>query len=142
MALVISGYPGLELGWRWIFWVDMAITSGFWAILVLTIPETRHTIILQRKTKKLRKQMQKENLKAAESLTDANADERKGLHQLFAITLAHPFHFLFTEPITFFAAVYNGFLYGLVYLSNKAFTLILGPKASLGGHNLSGGAMA
>lgn len=37
--------------------------------------------------------MQKENLKAAESVTDANADERKGLHQLFAITLTRPFSF-------------------------------------------------
>ena len=128
MALVISGYTALELGWRWIFWVNMAITGGFWVILVLTIPETRHSIILRRKTKKLRQQMRQENLATAESPADANADERKGLHQLFAITLTRPFYFLFTEPITFFAAVYNGFLYGLVYLFNEGFPLVFGPK--------------
>jgi multidrug resistance protein len=140
MALVISGYTALELGWRWIFWINMAITGGFWVILVLTIPETRHSIIFQRKTKKLRQQMRQEKLAPAESLTDANADERKGLHQLFAVTLTRPLYFLFTEPITFFAAVYNGFLYGLVYLFNEAFPLVFGPKTSLGGHNFNGGA--
>lgn len=83
----------------------MIITGVFFVLLVTTIPETRHTIILQRKTKRVRKTMAAENLAAATSITDANADERKGLHQLFAITLTRPFHFLFTEPITFAAAV-------------------------------------
>ena len=136
LALVMSGYIGLNLGWRWIFWVLMAITGVFWVLLVSTIPETRHTIILQRKTKHVRKAMRKEGLKAAASITDANADERKGLHQLFAITLTRPFHFLFTEPITFFAAIYNGFLYGLVYLFNEAFPLVFGPGK---GHGFNGG---
>ena len=136
LALVMSGYIGLNLGWRWIFWVLMAITGAFWVLLVFTIPETRHTIILQKKTKRVRKVMRKEGLKAADSITDANADERKGLHQLFAITLTRPFHFLFTEPITFFAAVYNGFLYGLVYLFNEAFPLVFGPGK---GHGFNGG---
>ena len=136
LALVMSGYIGLNLGWRWIFWVLMAITGVFWVLLVLKIPETRHTIILQKKTKRVRKVMRKEGLKAADSITDANADERKGLHQLFAITLTRPFHFLFTEPITFFAAVYNGFLYGLVYLFNEAFPLVFGPGK---GHGFNGG---
>lgn len=136
LALVLSGYIGLNLGWRWIFWVLMAITGLFWVLLVFTIPETRHTIILQKKTKRVRKTMRNENLKAADSITDANADERKGLHHLFAITLTRPFHFLFTEPITFFAAIYNGFLYGLVYLFNEAFPLVFGPGK---GHGFNGG---
>lgn len=136
LALVMSGYIGLNLGWRWIFWVLMAITGAFWILLVFTVPETRHTIILQKKTKRVRKAMRMEGLKAADSITDANADERKGLHQLFAITLTRPFHFLFTEPITFFAAIYNGFLYGLVYLFNEAFPLVFGPGK---GHGFNGG---
>ena len=137
VALVMSGYIGQNAGWKWIFWVLMIITGTFWVVLVLTIPETRHTIILQKKTQRLRRQMRSENLKAAESITDANADERKGLHQLFAITLTRPFDFLFTEPITFFAAAYNGFLYGLVYLFNEAFPLVFGPEK---GHGFKTGA--
>lgn len=127
MALVISGYIGLNLGWRWIFWVLMAITGAFWILIILTIPETRHSIILQRKVKRVRKQMQTEGLKSAESAHDVNAGSRKGLHQLFAITLTRPIRFLFTEPITLFSAIYNGFVYGLVYLFNEAFPLVFGP---------------
>jgi len=127
MALVVAGYIALDLSWRWIFWVLMAITGGFWVLLVATIPETRHTTILQKKTQRVKKQMQAESLATAQSITDANADDRKGLRSLFAVTLTRSFHFLFTEPITFFAAIYNGFLYGLVYLFNEAFPLVFGP---------------
>lgn len=139
MALILSGYIGLNAGWQWIFWWLLIVTGTFWVVLVTTIPETRHTIILQRITNRVRKQMLQENLQSATSITDANADDRKGLHQLFAITLTRPFHFLFTEPITFFAAVYNGFLYGLVYLFNEAFPLVFGPPSTLGGHGFNGG---
>lgn len=132
LALVMNGYIGLHFGWRWVFWVLMAITGVFWVLLVFTIPETPHTIILRKKTKRVRKAMRKEGLKAADSIIDANADERKSLHQLFAITLTRPFHFLFTETITFFAAIYNGFLYGLVYLFNEAFPLVFGPGKGQG----------
>lgn len=137
MALVVTGYIGLNAGWRMIFWVLMAITGGFWIILIVSIPETRHTIILQRKTKRIRKQMTKENLRSAESTTDSHAGGRKGLHELFAITLTRPFRFLFSEPITTFSAIYNGFLYGLVYLFNEAFPLVFGPGK---GHGFNVGA--
>ncbi|ROV93596.1 hypothetical protein VMCG_08096 [Cytospora schulzeri] len=98
LALVISGWIVLLLGWRWLFWVYMAILGGVWVLLVLTVPETRHTIILERKTKRLRKQLRTEGLSAAEHLRDANADDKRGLASLFAMTLTRPFRFLFTEP--------------------------------------------
>ncbi|KAF2140952.1 uncharacterized protein K452DRAFT_229687 [Aplosporella prunicola CBS 121167] len=135
MALVISGYIALEKGWRWLFWCYLAIFGGIWIILVLTIPETRHTTILERKTKRLRKRLQQESLAAASNLHDANASEKKNLHTLFAITLTRPFRFLLTEPITFFAAAYNGFIYGIVYLLNEAFPLVFGPT----GHGFNTG---
>lgn len=75
---------------------------------VATLPETRHTIILDRKTKCVRKTLQKEGLGSGENVRDANADEKKGLSTLFKITLSRPFVFLFTEPITYASAIYNG----------------------------------
>lgn len=70
---------------------------GFCNLEQLTLPETRHTIILDKKTKKLRRKLKDMNLKH-EAIMDANADEKKSLHTLFAITLTRPFHLLFTEP--------------------------------------------
>lgn len=116
LALIISGFLAQNLGWRWLFWVQMIIIGVFWLIMVFTLPETRHTTILDRKTRRVRKQMRNEHLEAAENIKDLNSDEKKGLHTLFAITLTRPVRFLFTEPITFCAALYNGFIYGLVCL--------------------------
>lgn len=98
LALVISGYIAGNKGWRWLFWVYMAVLGGFWVLLVATVPETRHTIILDKKTKRLRKLLRSEGLAAAETIRDANSDEKKGLGTLFAVTLTRPFRFLFTEP--------------------------------------------
>lgn len=39
------------------------------------------------------------------------------------------------HSITMAATVYNGFIYGIVYLFNEAFPLIFGP----GGHNFNTG---
>ncbi|THW69345.1 MFS general substrate transporter [Aureobasidium pullulans] len=127
MALVISGYIALEKGWRWLFWVYMAIFGGVWLIMITTLPETRHSTILERKAARVRKQLKKEGFeKSAARVFDAHADESKSLHTLFAITLTRPFRFLFSEPITIGAAAYNGFIYGLVYLFNEAFPLVFG----------------
>lgn len=98
LALVLSGYIATNKGWRWLFWVYMAVLGGFWVLLVLTVPETRHTIILDKKTKRLRKALRSEGLAAARTIRDANSDEKAGLGTLFAVTLTRPFRFLFTEP--------------------------------------------
>jgi len=104
----------------------MAILGAYWILMIATLPETRHTTILDRKTKRVRKTIQKEGLGTGANIRDANADEKKGLHTLFKITLSRPFIFLFTEPITYASAIYNGFIYGLVYIFNEAFPLVFG----------------
>lgn len=136
MALVVTGYIGLNLGFRWIFWILMIITGFFWVLLAITVPETRHSIILQRKAARARKKMRREGLASAATTTDQHASQRQSLPQLFRITLSRPFYFLFTEPITLFSALYNGFLYGLVYLFNEAFPLVFG---SPNGHGFNVG---
>lgn len=35
LALIIAGYVVLEKGWRWLPWVHMAITGGFWLIMLV-----------------------------------------------------------------------------------------------------------
>ncbi|KAK8055671.1 hypothetical protein PG993_000898 [Apiospora rasikravindrae] len=135
-ALPVTGYLAQDLGWRWIFWLLMAITGAYWVLLALTVPETRHNIVLRRKAKRLRVQMAEARLASAQSLRDIHADEdADGLGPVLRRHLLRPLHFLFTEPITMFAAAYNGFLYGLVFLFNEAFPLVFGP----GGHDFDMG---
>lgn len=37
LALVISGYIAQDKGWRWLFWVYMAITGGVWVIMLVSV---------------------------------------------------------------------------------------------------------
>ncbi|KAK7950919.1 major facilitator superfamily domain-containing protein [Apiospora aurea] len=122
-ALPLTGYLAQNLGWRWV-------------LLVLTVPETRHNIVLRRKAARLRAQMAEARLASARSFRDVHADkDNDGLGPVLRRHLLRPLHFLFTEPITMFAAAYNGFLYGLVFLFNEAFPLVFGP----GGHDFDMG---
>ena len=44
MALVISGYIALEKGWRWLFWVYMAIFGGVWIIMIVRFDPSVKTL--------------------------------------------------------------------------------------------------
>lgn len=136
-ALVISGYIALQMGWRWLFWVYLIITGALWLIMIFTLPETRHSTLLERKANHVRKLLAKEGFaEAAERISDMHSKgQKRTLHGLFATNLTRPFRFLFTEPITMAAAAYNGFIYGVVYLFNEAFPLVFGP----GGHGFNTG---
>lgn len=107
LALVLSGYLAQNEGWRMMFWAYMGIFGGIWVLFILTVPETRHSIILTRKVKRIRKTMKKGGLTAEQCVRDAHADEARSLHTLFRVTLTRPFRFLFSEPITIGAAAYN-----------------------------------
>lgn len=138
-ALVISGYFVMNVGWRWLFWFFMIVTGALWVLMIFTLPETRHSIILERKATRIRKVLAKEGKVSQEvldSISDAhNKGNKRSMHSLFATNLTRPIRFLLSEPITIFAAAYNGFIYGIVYLFNEAFPLVFGP----GGHGFNTG---
>lgn len=129
-ALMISGYIGENLGWRYIFWVFMGITGGTWIVMLATLPETRHSTILEKKAKRARNILIKEGHARAGVLArigDAHSKgEKRSVHALFATNLTRPVRFLLTEPITLGAAAYNGFIYGIVYLFNESVPLVFG----------------
>ncbi|OGM43299.1 hypothetical protein ABOM_008633 [Aspergillus bombycis] len=70
--------------------------------------------------------------KALDLITDASASGRKGLDELFKITLTRLFCFVSTKSITTFSAFYNGSLCGLVYLFNEVSPLVFGPRKGHG----------
>ncbi|KAF3045262.1 hypothetical protein E8E11_001663 [Didymella keratinophila] len=111
--------------WHDVFRVMFLICLAFWFILVITLyalGETRHSVILLKRAKKLRKATGNEEIEVPDDL------KQRGPKQLFGTALARPFRFLATEAIVQFGALYNGFLYGLSFLFNGAFHMIFGPK--------------
>ena len=113
--------------WRDIFWALLGICSGFWLLMTFTLKETRHSIILIRRAAKERKARGTQAIEIPDSI------KQRGTQQLFKIALLRPFRFLFTEAIIVFAALYNGYLYGLSFLFNDAFSLVFGIE----GHGFS-----
>lgn len=90
--------------------------------MTATLKETRHSIILLRRASRERKERCTDAIEVPDSM------KQKGPKELFKIALARPFRFLFTEAIIVFGALYNGYLYGLSFLFNGAFSLVFGPK--------------
>lgn len=112
----ISQLHGLEA----VFWGMMGITGGYFLLLCLVLKETRHSVLLRRRAAKARKETGNQDLEVAEDM------RKQDVRHLFAISLTRPFHFLVTEPVIIFCAVYNGYLFGLTFLFNGAFALVFG----------------
>lgn len=64
------------------------------SLQVLTLPETRHNVLLMRRAKKLRKDTGNNRIVAP------HEPERNEPGRLWKVSLMRPVKFLFTEPIT------------------------------------------
>ena len=112
-------------GWREVFWALLGICGVFWLLLTasqLYCGETRHSVLLIKRAKAERKRTGNENIDVPDQA------KQRGVKELFKVALARPFRFLGTEAIVMFAALYNGYLYGLSFLFNEALSLVFGPK--------------
>jgi MFS family permease len=110
--------------WREVFWALLGVSGGFWIIMtvaLLIVGETRHSVLLLRRAERERKLTGRDDIDVPDEF------KRRGPKELFKVALTRPFRFLFTEAIIMFGAAYNGYLYGLSFLFNDAFSLVFGP---------------
>jgi hypothetical protein len=102
---LIGGFAIKREGWRWTQWTIIFFIIAFYVPVIFT-KETYKKIILQRRAKKL-------------NIPGPPHDDLSVIDFIrhFARTqLLRPIHMLFTEPIVTLVCVYNGFLFGLLYL--------------------------
>ncbi|KAL3488239.1 major facilitator superfamily domain-containing protein [Aspergillus germanicus] len=106
---ICGGFIAERAGWRWVFWT-LAISGGFLTALVAVFnQETNPVVLIQKKTERLRKQLQNTDLKSC--YETANPDSKS-----LSYTLASPFRLLFLSPVVFLAATYIAVIYGCLYL--------------------------
>ncbi|KAI5925902.1 major facilitator superfamily protein [Camillea tinctor] len=110
-------------GWREVFWALLGICGSFWLIMAPILKETRHTTILRRRVAPLAKSKIADRYRPNSSTL-----ERRSAHELLNVALTRPFRFLATEAIIIFAALYNGYLYGLSFLFNGVFGMVFGAE--------------
>ncbi|KAF2137998.1 uncharacterized protein K452DRAFT_277654 [Aplosporella prunicola CBS 121167] len=123
--------------WNDVMWALLGICGGFWLIMTATIlfvGETRRSILLEKRAKRERERRHTDNIDVPDEM------KRRGWGELFKVALTRPFRFLGTEAIIIFAALYNGYLYGLSFLFNTAFSLVFGPEGH--GFNIIGVGLA
>lgn len=99
-SCIQASFIAQKLSWRWIYYLTALLIFGLHIPLIyFLLPETRHNIILERKAARLRKEGQ------SDRFVSVHATEKKSLSASLKIALVRPLKFLFSEPITMFAAI-------------------------------------
>ena len=139
---LVSGFIATYTTWRWIFYLQV-ITCGVVQIMViLFFKETRGSVLLSRKAKKLNQYY--------DALEDAgyfgldvpcssdpsktvsmrirwkvkSDEERASLVKSIGISLYRPFYLLFTEPVVFFFSLWISFAWAVLYMTFSAVPLV------------------
>ncbi|KAF8320057.1 MFS general substrate transporter [Clavulina sp. PMI_390] len=105
---VIAGWIEMSLGWRWIEWLAMIVNGilTLW-LIVYGAQETRGSIILQKRVKRLRKETGDMRYRTKFDPPDMKA--------LIWISVTRPLHLLFTELIVISFSTWLAFVWGCVY---------------------------
>ncbi|KAI3480670.1 hypothetical protein L1887_57147 [Cichorium endivia] len=117
---IIGAFVVQDAGWRWTFGVSGIVLAFLTALFALTVPETRAGVLLSRRAKKLRKSQN-------EPRYYASHDKLRSEHtvtELFKETVGRPILMLFTEPIVFWFALFDGVNYAVIYMFFEAYPLI------------------
>ncbi|KAI1775353.1 major facilitator superfamily domain-containing protein [Hypoxylon cercidicola] len=110
---LVGAFIAGSIGWRWAFWIVLIPSAVLTTILAIFLPETNHKVLIQRKTKRVRKELNRHNLIAC-----YDADESQKVSQLTILLtgMLRPLKMLIFAPMIFIQSLYVSFIYGSVYL--------------------------
>lgn len=118
---IIGGFVEQYTTWRWNIWIQL-IFGGFVQLLhLLTVPETRSTIMMDRIAKKRRKSGESPNLYGPNEIIPFR--ERFSAKELF-LTWIRPFKMYVTEPIVLTLSLLSGFSDALIFMFIQSFSLV------------------
>ncbi|PWN98487.1 MFS general substrate transporter [Tilletiopsis washingtonensis] len=107
-----------NLGWRWIQYLQAIYTGAFFFVLLFGLKETRGSVLLTRRAKRLRKETGDQRYRAR-----AEA-ERASVAVLVTHSLTRPIKMLFTEPIVTAFSLWVAFLWGFMYMLLESIGLV------------------
>ncbi|KAH8696616.1 major facilitator superfamily domain-containing protein [Talaromyces proteolyticus] len=106
------------LPWRWIGYIELVWTTVLFPILFIGLPETRGPAILLARARKLRREGRK-------VYTVAEFDNTP-LYQVLIRSIQRPLFMLCTESVVFVAALWAGFILGIIYLFTQSVEQVYG----------------
>lgn len=108
---LLGGFIAKSIGWRFDFWIVLAVSTAVTAFIGILNEETSHKVIIQRKTVRLQKELRRDDLKSC--YNDSSDRSKK---QVLINSLIRPLKMLVLSPLVFFLSLYIAFVYGVVYL--------------------------
>jgi len=108
---VIGGFIGQNLGWRWVFWILLISGSVITISIECLTTETNGQVLIQRKTRRLQKELDRPDLRSVYDNGDPQAHSRVILNGL-----VRPLKMLFLSPLVALLSLYMAVAYGLMYL--------------------------
>lgn len=110
---VIGAFVSQTIGWRWVNWISFIPATSTVIAMVFFNRETNHQVLIARKTKKLRIELNRPELQSCYFNPDAPPLTK---NQILMNGLVRPFKMLFTSAIIFSVSLYIAFAYGCLYL--------------------------
>ncbi|KAG5338289.1 hypothetical protein C0989_007711 [Termitomyces sp. Mn162] len=115
---MIAAYINHAFGWRWVYGIWGIVGAVLIIPYVILVPETRRSAILVARAQHARRAGHIDAWAIDENL------RRRSFRQILTETLFRPAVMLFTEPIVYCFALYDGLNYGIIYLAVEATPLI------------------
>ena len=120
---MLSGFAVVVENWRWSLWEILWLAGPVFLLWFFCLPETSATNILIRRSMRLRKLSQNQNISSQSQI------DRRGLtaSAIAFDALIKPFEIMFKDPAVLFTNVYTALIYGIYYSFFEVFPLVYGP---------------
>lgn len=111
---ICGGFIAENIGWRWAYWILLIVGGALSLAVEFLYQETYAPVLIQRKTRRLAKTLDRTDLRSAYALSD---DDKSISTQMVLLRgLKRPVLLLTKSPIILLLATYLSFTYGLLYL--------------------------
>ncbi|KAE8147186.1 major facilitator superfamily domain-containing protein [Aspergillus avenaceus] len=117
---ICGGFIAQRAGWRWAFWVLVIVGGTLTGIVMVTNRETNPVILIHRKTKAMRKELNRPELRSCY----VKEGQTRGPVSLLAKTFTRVIRLLATSPIVVILALYIASVYGCLYLLFTTITTV------------------
>lgn len=111
---ILGGFIAQQAGWRWVFWVVFITSCLLSGGLFILLKETNHVVLLDHKTARLRKEMNRPELQNI--MTHQKDASVRSPGTVLKQGIVRPIKLLTTSPIVLFLSLYMAFMFGLLYL--------------------------
>ncbi|KAH9936238.1 MFS polyamine transporter [Fomitopsis serialis] len=115
MGPICGAWIAQKSTWRWVFWSTTILSAIVGCGGFLMLRETYAPVLLERKARRIRKNMGSEKSQHQEIRTVYDHGDRHW-KQIYSTALFRPFKLFFKEPIIMLLGIYMAFVYGTLYL--------------------------